>query len=105
MRRSVVSRRCLSVCLLQADAEPAKASHLLVTIHRCEGLSQQQQQGAPAQRPYVHYTPPGRGAAHDTGIGAGAAPVFEDAASWGLMKSAALLCALQQHALQVCRSC
>jgi hypothetical protein len=89
---------------LQADAEPAKSSHLLVTIHRCEGLKQQQQQAAQVQRPYVHYTPPGRAVAHDSSIGSGSAPVFEDAASWGLVKSAALMDALQQQSLQVCHS-
>lgn len=90
---------------VQADAQPAKASHLLVTVHRCEGLvmqQQQQRQGTPAvQRPYAHYTPPGRGVPHDTNIGVGAAPVFEDAASWGLVKSAAVMSVLQQHQLQV----
>lgn len=85
----------------QADAEPTKASHLLVTVHRCEGLVQQQREGAQVQRPFVHYTPPGRVAAHDSSIGSGPAPVFEDAASWGLVKSAALTAALQQHCLQV----
>jgi hypothetical protein len=86
--------------LPQADAEPAKASHLQITVHRCEGL--QQQPGSVAvQRPYVHYTPPGRAVAHDTRLGAGQAPVFEDEASWGLVRSAALSSALQQHHLQV----
>lgn len=62
---------------------------------------QLQEQGVGVQRPYVHYTPPGRAAAHDSSIGCGSAPVFEDAASWGLVKSAALTAALQQHCLQV----
>lgn len=93
---------------VQADAEPAKASHLLVSVHRCEGLvmmqkQQQQQQGTPpVQRPYAHYTPPGRSVPHDTSLGVGPTPVFEDAASWGLVKSAAAMSALQQHQLQVC---
>jgi hypothetical protein len=95
---------------MQADAEPSKASHLLVSIHGCQGLvvrQQQEQQGQQqagccnAQCPYAHYTPPGRSIGHDTAIGYGPAPVFGDCASWGLLKSAAMEQALRQEHLQV----
>jgi hypothetical protein len=100
----------------QAAADPAQASHLLITIQRCEGLvlhgqqqqARQQQHQArqqPAQAPYVHYSAPGRsssgGSSHDTPVGVGPSPVFDDAASWGLVRSAAADAALQQHTLQV----
>ena len=106
-------QQSLHVCAMQADAEPSKASHLLITIHRCEGLQQQQQQqlaapdqqpqqqSIPARRPYCHYTPPGRSVPHDTALGDGPHPSFDDAASWGLVKGTELMAALQIHTLQV----
>lgn len=54
-----------------------------------------------AQCPYVHYTAPGRMQSHDTAVGSGACPVFEDAASWGLVRSPAVEQALAQQHLQV----
>lgn len=90
---------------VQADAEPSKASFLLVSIHSCQSLvvSQQQQQAGSidAQCPYAHYTPPGRDIGHDTAVARGPAPVFGDAASWGLLKCAAVEQALRQEQLQV----
>jgi hypothetical protein len=80
----------------QAAAEPSQASHLLITIHRCEGLPTQQH-----SRWYAHYNPPGRATSHDTAVAGGASPVFGDAASWALVRSAALNAALEQHMLQV----
>jgi hypothetical protein len=95
---------------MQADAEPSKASHLLVSIHSCQGLvvrhpQQQQEAGScDAQCPYAHYTPPGREVGHDTAVGFGPAPVFGDFASWGLVKSVAVEHALRQEHLQVGRA-
>jgi hypothetical protein len=92
---------------MQADAEPSKASHLLVSIHSCQGLvvrHLQQPHGSgscDAQCPYAHYTPPGRAVGHDTVVGHGPAPVFGDSASWGLLKGVAVEQALRQEHLQV----
>lgn len=97
------------MCSLQADANPSKASHLLISIHRCEGLtrilpvqdSDMHHATELVQRPYVHYCPPGRNIGHDTLVGDGMAPEFHDAASWPIVRSAALREALCQSQLQV----
>ncbi|WIA13452.1 hypothetical protein OEZ85_007032 [Tetradesmus obliquus] len=98
-------QQVLQQAAAQADAEPSKASFLLVSIHSCQSLvvrQQQQQAGSiDAQCPYAHYTPPGRDIGHDTAVARGPAPVFGDAASWGLLKCAAVEQALRQEQLQV----
>lgn len=100
--------------LLQADAAPSKASHLLITIHRCQGLVLQSAHNghdkmpgiaAAVQRPYIHYTPPGRNVGHDSGVGEGDAPIYNDAACWAYVRSKKFEQALHEQSLQVRLHC
>lgn len=103
----------LHMAAIQADANPSKASHMLISIFRCEGLTmllpaqgtERNQTEVSVQRPYVHYCPPGRSVGHDTPVENGTRPDFNDAASWPLLRSAALDQALRVQALQVENLC
>lgn len=100
--------------LLQADAAPSKASNLLITIHRCQGLVLQSAHNghdkmpgiaAAVQRPYIHYTPPGRTVGHDSGVREGDAPIYNDAACWAYVRSKSFEQALHEQSLQVRLHC
>lgn len=88
--------------MLQADVQLSNAAQILITIHSCEGLTLQQAAGqAVVQRPYVHYIPPGRDVGHDTAVGSGPAAVYNDTASWPLVRTASVQQALRHQPLQV----
>lgn len=107
-----VHSTCGLICrCLQAAAEPAAATQLRVTIHRVEGLPPPPGAAAgalaaaalPIRRPYAHYRVPGHASAHDTALGEGLDPVWEDCACWGLMRSAELERDLATRTMEVGR--
>lgn len=85
----------------QAEADPAKASRLQITIHKCEGLHLRPDMDPATARPYVRYTAPGYSFPHDTVRGSGPSPVFGDVAEYGLMRSNELEAALHNAHMEV----
>jgi hypothetical protein len=105
----------LEAAAAEADADPARAARLRVTLHACQGLLSAAQpssggSGARGQqvaervlRPYCRYEPPGRpGCACNSACGEGSSPAFGEAAEWGLVHSEEVEAALEGSELQVC---
>jgi hypothetical protein len=100
----------LEAAAAAADADPAHAARLRVTLHGCEGLQSavaggaggRPNAGGGALRPYVRYEPPGRpGCAYNSACGEGPDPAFGEAAEWGLARGGGADAALEGAALQV----